>query len=466
MQLCVFKKDDWKCPETALEGKDLCIFHDKSDWPYQNANTLANTLKERIESRLSPGNKEDPVRFDGAIFPEADIYIRTYERSVSFAGAEFHRAFFDGAKFLGKVTSFEGAKFKNARFEGVEFSGDVVFKKAQFSEGSNFKNAIFSCNKNKNKIDFTEASFQEGGFFDDAELRSETISFAKVRFAGNISFIGTKFYCKDHISFESAQFGRPGFVGSHAKTIFRGEEPGGIFLEGKVNFKSVAIDQEEFIFEWVNLSQVEFLDTDISKVKFIDVEWYKRPNFLKFFGGWRSRLYDEDVWRETRKKNRGIDDHYLTQLSYLYRTLKRYYLDRGEINLVGHFHYGFMEVLLRKEKRILKRILSLQHLYRISSGYGEDYGLAIIVLLTLILLFGGIYTILEVPKVYEDRSWIPDQFLNSLLYSFQAATLSRISFYQESLVWLPAKYLHLMESILAPAQFAFVVIALRNRFRR
>ncbi|MBI5586884.1 MAG: hypothetical protein HY889_00785 [Deltaproteobacteria bacterium] len=284
------------------------------------------------------------------------------------------------------------------------------------------------------------------------------------------------------INFEKTTFG---FT---CKTVFRGTEPGQVFLEGTVNFKNVLISEygEEYekrkgilVFEWVNLGQTEFLNTDISKIKFRDATWDNQYD-LFMFGGWRSRLHDEKKWRNERAKQKGqeVDNKYLTQLSLLYRELKKHYLESGEIHLVGHFHYGVMNVLLRqKENEQLKQFSGLRqkikkffscfwlNLYKYSSGFGEDYALAGTWVLALLIVFGVIYFVCGVPKENSNPSALV-QLANSLFYSFQAGTLSRVAFYKEMNIGLSARFFHLLESILVPAQFAFFVIALRNRFRR
>jgi len=72
MQGCQYRKDDWQCPESVcVWGGNHCIFHTNST--HKDAGILA----KRLDWRLSEANKEeDPVRFDGAIFPQADIYRR------------------------------------------------------------------------------------------------------------------------------------------------------------------------------------------------------------------------------------------------------------------------------------------------------------------------------------------------------------------------------------------------------
>lgn len=156
----------------------------------------------------------------------------------------------------------------------------------------------------------------------------------------------------------------------------------------------------------------------------------------------------------------------------MYRALKDYYKKTGENQLVGHFNYGWMEILLFQEANKQKTWLGRKlfpfwlRLYKGTSGFGEDYALAMSVLLVLIFYPAILYWYLGVPVLTRGlpSSW--EQFANSLLYSFQAGTLSRVELYKVENIPLVARCFHLIESIIVPAQFAFFVIALRNRYRR
>jgi len=128
---------------------------------------------------------------------------------------------------------------------------------------------------------------------------------------------------------------------------------------------------------------------------------------------------------------------------------------------VGHFHYGLMEVQ-RHQKR--KKWLAWEAVYRYSSGYGEDYGWAGLVLVGLLVIFAGCYWALGVPSAAQGEPWWK-RWLHALLYSFQGGTLGRVDFYGKP-PGLVARYLHLAESVLVPVQFGFFLFALRNRFRR
>lgn len=437
--------DGWCCPEEAHDKDGYCIFHSRNIKD-------PDILKERFEARLVD-TVDEFVRLDGAVFVgDIPFKDRVYEKSISFENAEFStEVSFDNAVFKGEKTVFDGVHFKGcASFKGVQFQASV-------------------------ETSFTKTNFYKGFIFDHAKFYSKKTSFCEARFDGGAgkSFKEIEFH-SDETSFESATF--------LAKTSFHGTEPNKVFLGGCINFKKVKIgipgQSGEIEFKWANLSKTEFLETDLSKITFLEVTWDHRYNRNSMFGFglWRSRLFDEEEWHIARKNQKAIevDEKYLFQLSQMYRALKDYYKKTGENQLVGHFNYGWMEVLLHQEANKQKTWIGRKvfpfwlKLYKVTSGFGEDYALAIILLLLSIFYCGVFYWYWGVPSANCESLLISkwEQFANSLLYSFQAATLSRVEFYKLENLPLAARCIHLVESIFVPAQFAFFIIALRNRYRR
>lgn len=442
---CKYKSpvDGWCCTEDVYDAQGHCVFHTS----FSNTNDCDQA--GRFEARLTDSTVEI-IRLDGAKFASGLKFDRVYEKSISFANAEFSPdVSFDNAVFNGEITIFESVNFKgHTSFKGVRFNAS-------------------------NKTSFGKTIFTRGAVFDQAKFNSKKSSFSEAHLSGHglQSFKGIEFY-SDEVSFEGATF--------LGKTLFHGSEPNKAFLGGHVNFKKVKIDIPgqggEIEFKWANLSKTEFLETDLSKITFLEITWdhrYNRNSILGF-GLWRSRLFDEEQWRIAAKEQKGTeeDEKYLFQLSQMYRVLKDYYKNTGENQLVGHFNYGWMEILLHQEANKRKTWFGKKlfpfwlRLYKATSGFGEDYALAIIILLLSIFDAAIFYWYLGVPSLNGElpSSW--EQFANSLLYSFQAGTLSRVEFYKVENLPLAVRCLHLIESILVPAQFAFFVIALRNRYRR
>lgn len=461
-------KDGWQCSEMIYEAEGLCVFH-------TGKIPDADLQLKRFEERLAD-TSEEIIRLDGFRFVGNIVFKgRIFNRSISFADAIFPgNTTFEGAEFRGDKTIFDRASFRDsAYFPNVKF----LAKETSFS-GTKFSGS-------------TTPHLRCITAFDKSTFDGIIMSFSKAEFGcQETSFKEVQFLSKEETNFESALF--------KTEANFEGTEPGKVFYSNRVNFKNLKIADGQFKkespdlgwkgsirFKWANLSQTEFLNTDMSKMDFMNVEWdhqydSRSTSFIRS-GLWRSRLHDETIWRDKRRKQSKAeaDDEYLTWLDKSYRTLKDYYRQEGENHLVGHFNYGVMEIRLYNDdnkevhkgiswlKRKLKHDFSWLHIYKITSGYGEDYGIAGRLLALIIVVFGLFFWAMHVPSQPCDEVWAWwERGFHSLLYSFQAGTLSKIEFYKVEELSLLGRFLHLTESILVPTQFAFFVIALRNRYRR
>jgi hypothetical protein len=222
-------------------------------------------------------------------------------------------------------------------------------------------------------------------------------------------------------------------------------------------------------------------------------------------------------WQQKRQQYTPLENAtYLALLARLYRALKTYYRQTGEYKLVGHFHYGLMEVQWHQReledqppadasrgkrfwlwlKRRSRKWLSWEALYRYSSGYGESYVRSASVLGVLILGFAAIYwslgvtapphaeglrwvfsgspaaeglqyVLLGAPEMLDPTPWWGHGWLAALAYSLQTASIGRLQYFKDFFPpSLGAEIAYSFESILGPVQIAFFAVALRNRFRR
>ncbi len=485
--------DDWHCPENAITGEGLCIFHDP------NLSKDLDILKTRFHLRLTE-ESEDSLHFDGSVFPGGLSFEGVvFERSVRFPWAQFHGQVtnFSGTQFHGLHTAFNEARFhgditnfSKTQFHGqltsfslAQFHGKITtFFKAKFvsEQWTHFAGAEF----HSPVTNFVEAEFHsrvtnfretrfcgDGTTFFSAKFRGQSTIFAETEFHSRVTgFVEAEFHGEE-TSFDGADF--------RGETIFKG--PTEMVVSGRtitlemrrdsgkavgdtISFEMIKIGgQAVVVFDRIDLSRVRFGNTDLTRAKFLDVVW-ARPK-----GRWRLGLYDEVLWRQartdtfTKEKFKQVDTQYLPYLGRLYRTLKGYYRQAGEHRLVGHFHYGLMEVEWH-EKGHVRKWLSWEALYRIFSGYGEDYKLAGFWVLGIVDLFALAFWALGIPPEGHCRPWW-EQLVHALLYSLQAGTLGRVEFYKtpDSLL---ARALHFTESVTIPIQFGFFAFALRNRFRR
>lgn len=572
---CGYKSpfDGWTCPETDLSGRGYCIFHD-SDLA-KDAGRLQQRMDERITQPDPPGALRfdgavfpDGVTFEGREFKSGASFrgAHFFGTVTSFSGATFGgkgptATSFEGAVFQGNLVSFQGARFRGetvsfadthwlcriVTFQNAEFSaGRTFFTGARFLwEEVSFRNARFFGK---------ETSFVEAGFSGDETLflntvfRAEETSFRNTRFSGkqvsfrgslfdglttsfggaefagrialfrNARFLGheTRFFgCRFSgylADFRGARFGR--------KTVFEGESPGGVFLGKEADFRDVAfeplpegqeIPKPRLVFDWVDVSRVRFLRSDLSQIGFRQTEWASPPNWnLGIFrwGRWRKGLYDEICWRAERNdpKNgkKEVDALHLCHLERNYSQLERSHRESGEPKLSGHFHYGRMEARWHQPGRKLRKIGDWHR--RWLSGYGWDYRLAAVVLLLMFLGFGAGFRLLDIPK-FDDTLPRSVKWRESVLYSFQVgypwwADLNKARFWLPQLPKMPRDpgpwprkpryptedtdpdplvfrrfteelvlnptvgYFHVLQLLLISLQTGYLFVALRNRFLR
>jgi hypothetical protein len=452
---------------------------------------------------------EDPIRLDGAIFPEMYFEDIVFPRSVSFFEAQFvgKKTSFSGVRFEGPLTYFHGAHFQClTEFRETDFLGErVSFEDAIFSG----KEAFFlSCLFRGEEVTFLAAEFHGETLFIGVKFESKHVVFSSVKWKGwstyfsavefhadVVYFWGTVFSGRETsfsvefhtqwVNFSQAEFRSVrtliGLRHLEGSLLFRSNRPRGVFVAGEVEIATAfLVMQGQIVFDSVDLSRTRFLsssnsDKDVSFMRFLDVYWNHGEGGSRVGRTWRSRAYDETVWRELRRdpsKRAQADVEYLAHLGRMYRSLKSYYRERGEHPMIGHFHYGLMEVQwFSKEaaqdtyiRRSMSKWLSWEALYRYSSGYGEDYVRAAGILGTLLLAFGVMYWTLGEPVVVASQSTVA-RVLPGLLLSIQTATLDKVAFYD-----IPkqfgAQIVRLLELISVPIQFGFFLFALRNRFRR
>lgn len=475
MTQCVFqfKLDNKRCEEEAVTSDDLCIFHDPS------LEKAPATIKERLKALRAATANDDVLRLDGSVFPQGvSFYLAPFNSSVRFCGAEFHDNDFRGAQFLGQTTDFSGAEFhgETIDFKGAKFHSQATdFSHAEFyGKRTSFTDTQFYGNTTS----FSYTEFRgETTDFDGAKFNGETTNFSGARFHGETNFRRTEFH-GEKTDFMIAEF--------YGKALFSGRVYDGlVFDESAVTFERASVSQSaEIIFDVVNLSKTNFRAVDLTRAKFLDVRWNHAAGWWR--GGWRSRLYDETLWQDQHEvKPSEADNLYLPSLGRNYRALKSYYRQTGEYHLVGHFHYGLMEVQWHQReldnqtpaeatrgRRLWlwlisrsRKWVSWEALYRFSSGYGEDYAWSALILTGLIVAFAAFYWLLGVPAPAQTSSW--SKVLAALAYSLQTASIGRLQYFKDSIPPSPgAEIAYTFESILGPIQIAFFVVALRNRFRR
>jgi uncharacterized protein YjbI with pentapeptide repeats len=442
----------------------------------------------------------EDARFSGATFlGDASFHTAIFKKGADFSGATFK-----GEALFGEA-SFRG----DADLEDAIFEGEALFYRTVFSaEGK----AEFSKARFEKDCNFLQAHFEGKGYFNEAKFSGEAVfidceyvgfaSFVGARFGGRATFLGTVF--GDSTTFVNADFSKEAyFEGTIFKSPwinFQGANFSGralfsgkffneettekteaerrsqrIFQDVAVDFRTVLTHEaKSFVFRKADLQRVLFEDTDLRNVEFIDVLWPEIHG--------RSCVYDQEVPRneqgdvvvgialravapKKRERTARKKNFPWGSIEKLYRDLKRHHDDRRDYQKAGDFHYGEKE-MQRGNPQTKPAQRFFLRLYRLASGYGEEYlrpllWAALVWLLSAAgyLIFGlhpkGEQTYLRISNAWD--------WLHSLHFSFRVMTLLKPDEY------LPAGYsvgVSTLENLLGPLFLGLFALALRQRLKR
>ena len=344
---------------------------------------------------------------------------------------------------------FEQVKKNKLEQEDYDFSG-TVFPKGT----SDFSRFVFDGN-----AVFTGATFIGEADFSDAQFSGERTSFQVAQFSGeNIYFVGAHF-SNESTYFEGAQFGSAetsfqeatfakgvyfGGVTFSEKVTFWGTQGNRVFGPGaRAKFDRSRIEKpEQVTFNTVLLHPGWFINADVRKVDFTDVQWYGMP------GGQEGRIEAE----VTALEERGVESPY-TLLSQACRRLSANAEENREYPLANEFYYWSMNSLRKQGWRSLGAIGTL---YWALSGYGVRATRAFLVLVGICAAFAALYLGFGPPKL-EDLG-------QALVYSLGAvARLNPEPRPTEPGVF---QFLVILEGLLGPLQIALLALAVRRKVMR
>ena len=219
---------------------------------------------------------------------------------------------------------------KPVYFSGSQFFGYADFKEAIFQERAVFSDACF-----QGRADFFGACFKGGAYFDKAHFQ-EIVFFSGAKFEGKeADFNNSEFYGKTYLG----------------------------HFNGKTKFNYVLFEgKDKVIFDIENLSNVCFMNTDITGVRFNDkARWgEKKVEYNKFWGGKkvkedRFKIIDERLLEGKIKEKDGhtSKDFNLGSIKTVYRSIRENYEYRMRYDEAGQFFIREMEL-----KRLYKEIPS------------------------------------------------------------------------------------------------------------
>jgi uncharacterized protein YjbI with pentapeptide repeats len=417
------------CGRESYDSNGLCICHSK------DPNKDRSAFKREIEAMLARKDYDFSVFF----FPD---------------GWRFLKVEFNGGAPSVEETVFQG----DANFVRATFGGDAIFVKAEFLGEASFSEAVFQSKalfpgvKFGRKAEFASAKFQSDAMFNSAEFTGEA-SFWQATFGGGTDFGAATFHSEAH--FNHAVFAD--------EVVFVGEDNLKVFSDtADTDFRWVRFHgAKKVLFQHVFLGRARFLNADVRRVDFTDVEWPKRP------GGRFA------VWDEFRPEGEGEEKDYAL-IGKLYRQLKHNYEEQRDPITAGDFHFGEMHMrrLSNPPKnrfaRFLKRNLSFLAFYRWISGYGEDYILPLVWIAGVILVFAAAFVYIPAFSLQASTSSGAPQpaagFFPRLLYSVMCFLLRGDKpLHPEHLA---GHYLSVAEGIIGPPLIAMFVLALNRRFKR
>ena len=234
------KYETFKCPEegTLILASGFCIFHDKDSLQdktmYEDRKKKQlDILTDKITQSISGGK---PLLCIGFYLPDFNLSDLNIE-------LEFTKpVYFVSSHFLGEVN-----------FSKANFIGQAVFSKAIFEE----------------ETDFSGANFRGTANFFEATFKGET-DFSGANFRGEAEFYGATFKGEAY--------------------FFRN------VFDGDTLFNLVLFEQQnKVIFNNSILSNVSFVDSDITKVRFGDnITWGSKDGFTII----------EEKWLELKSQDR------------------------------------------------------------------------------------------------------------------------------------------------------------------
>jgi pentapeptide repeat protein len=353
----------------------------------------------------------------------------------------------DCAKFKGKCL-FSKTKLQKAKFYGAKCQ-EVVFNKVKFQhivrfDMSEFDNARFF------KTEFKDANF-----------------FAAI-------FQNAYF---DNCMFNKAELNRTRFIGA---TYFSGS------FNGISNFNYVLFEgKEKVIFDMENLSNVSFMNTDLTGVRFSDkARWGEgeKPKEKDRFKMVDERLLEEKI----KDEDSHTEDFNLGSIKAVYRSLRENYEYRMRYDEAGQFFIREME-LKRKYREVISKevqntleikqnnwfrrnLFSLTGWYYHLSRYGESLWRPTVAGI-VILLLSTLFWLIQINPSAEPS------FTNTVGF----ANATNISVWQRAFERSMADFLPLLplgsgiqigiidfviKIVGGAVTFGLILIALRRRFER
>lgn len=198
-------KDVWECPHESDREFDHCLFHRPID--NKDPNRVRDAFLDKVNQ---PGSKAK--QFVGARFGKLDLDYKIVEsrdnHMIDLRHARFEGAISCWYTIFRQPISFSGARFQSRPvFTETEFASEVYCHKADFEEPVRFFETEFAAGLWGNKAQFTEANFHNALFHGPVDLSEATFKEAHFRDAQFRTTARFKLAIFEHASFSGAYFG-------------------------------------------------------------------------------------------------------------------------------------------------------------------------------------------------------------------------------------------------------------------
>lgn len=322
--------------------------------------TLSQGLLDLVLSKVRNVDGRPELRaadFRQARFGRADLTGLTVD-SADFGGAGFGgAAVFTGARF-GEVT-FTGARFLDvARFDLARFTGTVGFERV-LARG----------------LDLSDAEFARPAVL---ALDTGEVVCDRTRFSEGVAITVRR----GTLSAERTVFGAASTIAGVIEPTERRRRERDRRDDGLRLLSLRGSDVSELVLTDVDLRECAF--TGAHRLDQLRVDGRRR--FARPPGWWRTTrqvLHEEAVWRGWTARPRS--EIGATQVSVLYRALRKSFEDSKNEAGAGDFYYGEME-LRRHSTQTRRAERAILLAYWALSGYGQRAGRAVVALLALIVV--------------------------------------------------------------------------------
>ena len=408
------------------EGKRYCVLH----FPHTDKSA---DFEKVLQRKL----KSEDFNFPGVWFPDPlSLSKFAFLKDVDFRSATFTADVRFGRAAFSGVANFSAATFKaQADFHAATFSAAAVFKSATFSGVAHFKSATFSALANFHAATFSAiANFSDVVFNGDAKFIHGTLS-------GKTDFSGVTF--KAYVE----------FAGNNSRPLFCDAS--------SLDLRFSRIEKPDHLsFQTLSLRPHWFVNIDVRKFEFINVEW-------------RHRASEEIKDLSSGGFTLSTTAHQL--LSITCRQLAVNAEDNHRYKEASDFRYLAMD-FRRRERWHGLAFWKLSWWYWLASGYGERMLQAFVMLMGILLMSAWLYTHVgfarwepkfasesDAISAKRDDVGVPLKFSRAVAYSADVITLQKP---EPRPATTAAQAVVRLETILGPVQAALLALAIRRRFMR